>query len=152
MTTEPADIKLTPKQERFCVEYVKDCNGRRAAIAAGYAESSAHVQASQNLIKPNIASRIEVLAAQRTQRTELNREMVLSRLIMEAHDENNPGAVRVQALTQLGRHLGLFTDKLDITTNLREIALSEAREVGLPDAEAIAIAEEIDRELKAGKL
>lgn len=55
------DDALPPMQERFCQEYVKDLNGRQAAIRAGYAENSAEVQASQLLRKTNVASRVAEL-------------------------------------------------------------------------------------------
>jgi hypothetical protein len=37
----PAMPKLTPRQQRFIAEYVKDLNGTQAAIRAGYSERSA---------------------------------------------------------------------------------------------------------------
>lgn len=53
--------KLTPKQERFCQEYIIDLNGTQAAIRAGYAERAAKEIASENLTKPNISDRIKEL-------------------------------------------------------------------------------------------
>ena len=38
--------KLNAKQRRFCEEYVKDNNGAKAAIRAGYGERSARSKAS----------------------------------------------------------------------------------------------------------
>ena len=52
-------INLTPKQIRFCQEYVIDWNGTRAAIAAGYSQDTATQMASENLRKPYIAEYIE---------------------------------------------------------------------------------------------
>ena len=37
---------LTPKQARFCEEYVIDLNGKQAAIRAGYSQRSAEYLAS----------------------------------------------------------------------------------------------------------
>ncbi|RLC69303.1 MAG: hypothetical protein DRH97_00395 [Chloroflexi bacterium] len=45
---------LTDKQKKFIVFYVQNGNGTQSAIKAGYAKDSAHVQAFENLIKPNI--------------------------------------------------------------------------------------------------
>jgi hypothetical protein len=55
--------KLTAMQEAFCQAYVADPkrNGTRAAISAGYSEQCAGVQASENLRKPNVISRIREL-------------------------------------------------------------------------------------------
>lgn len=48
--------KLTPKQEVFCYEYIKDFNATRAAAAAGYRGNDATLAAVgyENLRKPQI--------------------------------------------------------------------------------------------------
>jgi phage terminase small subunit len=46
--------KMTPKQQRFCDEYLIDLNATQAAIRAGYSEKNARNIASENLAKPNI--------------------------------------------------------------------------------------------------
>jgi phage terminase small subunit len=51
--------KLTLKQKIFVKEYVKDFNGTRAAIAAGYSEDSAALIASENIRKPYIQTAVE---------------------------------------------------------------------------------------------
>jgi len=56
--TEKEDKILSPKQILFVEEYVKNESGRDAAIKAGYAESSAHVQSHRLLQMPHIQSEI----------------------------------------------------------------------------------------------
>jgi phage terminase small subunit len=51
--------ELNPRQQRFVREYLVDLNGTQAAIRAGYKESSARQQASENLSKPYIAAAID---------------------------------------------------------------------------------------------
>ena len=46
--------KLTPKQARFCEEYLVDLNATQAAIRAGYSVESAGSIGSENLTKPEI--------------------------------------------------------------------------------------------------
>lgn len=41
---------MTPKQEKFCVEFLVDLNGTQAAIRAGYSEKTAYSQ-GQRLFK-----------------------------------------------------------------------------------------------------
>lgn len=53
---------LSPKQQRFCEEYLKDMNGTQAVIRAGYSEKGAAVQASKLLRKVNIQTQIAKLA------------------------------------------------------------------------------------------
>ena len=50
--------KLTPRQERFIAEYVKDCNGTRAAILAGYSPRTAQEQASRLLSRVIVATAV----------------------------------------------------------------------------------------------
>ena len=49
------------KHERFCTEYIKDANGKQAAIRAGYAERSAEMQASRLLRKDKVKQRVAEL-------------------------------------------------------------------------------------------
>ena len=55
VTFQEALEKLSHKQRVFVVEYIKDFNGSRAALVAGYSKKNANVIASQNLIKLNIS-------------------------------------------------------------------------------------------------
>jgi phage terminase small subunit len=59
MSKELAESKLTAREERFLIEYLKDFNGTKAAIAAGYSEISAHVLAHRLLSKANIKLRVK---------------------------------------------------------------------------------------------
>lgn len=52
------DLKMTEKQSLFCIYYVKSFNATQAAIKAGYAKDSAHVQGSVLLRNPKVAEEI----------------------------------------------------------------------------------------------
>lgn len=54
-----ADEKLTPKQRRFCEEYLKSGNATEAAKKAGYKKTSCRVIAAENLSKPAISAYIK---------------------------------------------------------------------------------------------
>lgn len=54
-----ADEKLTPKQKRFCEEYLKSGNATDAAKKAGYKEKAAHSVGAENLRKPAISAYIK---------------------------------------------------------------------------------------------
>jgi phage terminase small subunit len=58
VSEKTTERKLTPEQELFCLEYLKDFNATRAAKAAGYSEKTAAVIGWENLQKPYIQSRI----------------------------------------------------------------------------------------------
>lgn len=65
--------------DRFVVEYLRTYEGRAAALAAGYAESSAHVQASRLLADPEVKRRIREAHAALTAKIEMTTHAVLER-------------------------------------------------------------------------
>lgn len=73
-------MALTPKQQRFVEEYLVDLNATQAAIRAGYSERTARQIGDENLSKPDIASAIKAAMAERSERTEITQDMVLSEL------------------------------------------------------------------------
>jgi phage terminase small subunit len=165
-----ADSKLTPKQERFCQEYIIDLNGTQAAIRAGYSEKTARFVAAENLTKPNIQERLEQLQKKREKRTEVTQDMVVKELSLVAFgriadvtrvredglieldftdatedqkalivgvdtktryisqgEDGEPikeveckikAADKMKALELLGRHLGMFIDKSQVTVDV----------------------------------
>ena len=52
---------MTPRQEKFCVEYLIDLNATQAAIRAGYSKRTAEALASRLLRNGNIRGRIKEL-------------------------------------------------------------------------------------------
>ena len=56
---------LTDRQERFCKEYIIDCNATQAAIRAGYSPRTAYRTGADNLRKPQISARIAEMMAQK---------------------------------------------------------------------------------------
>ena len=72
--------KLSPKQEAFCLEYLKDLNATQAAIRAGYSEDSARQIGSENLSKPAIEARLKQLLDERSERTKISADRVLNEL------------------------------------------------------------------------
>ena len=71
---------LTDKQEAFCVEYLKDFNATRAALAAGYSSKTARQSASENLKKPNIQARLSELRTATGRATAVTLERVVQEL------------------------------------------------------------------------
>ena len=68
------------RHETFAREYVKDLNGTRAAIAAGYAKKSAHVTASELLSNPKVKEMVARLTKKHADKLDLSAEKVLSEL------------------------------------------------------------------------
>lgn len=73
-------MALTSKQEAFCQEYLIDFNATQSAIRAGYSEESAKQIGSDLLSKHDISARIDALKAERSARTDISADFVLSGL------------------------------------------------------------------------
>lgn len=71
---------LTPKQRRFCDEYLIDLNASQAAIRAGYSPKSAADIGSKNLKKDEIAASLSKAMAERSKRTGVNAERIIEEL------------------------------------------------------------------------
>ena len=116
---------LTPKQQRFVEEYLIDLNATQAAIRAGYSEKTAKEIGSENLTKPNIAKAIQEAQESLSNKTQLTVDIVVHGLLKEAQDyaEGSTQSARVAAWAHLGKHLGMFKDKLehDISDPLKEL-------------------------------
>ena len=116
---------LTPKQQRFVEEYLIDLNATQAAIRAGYSEKTAQEIGSENLSKPMVAKAIAEAQEKLSNKTQVTVEMVVQGLLNEAKDlsEGSTQSARVSAWAHLGKHLGMFKDKLehDISDPLKEL-------------------------------
>ncbi|MEI9581837.1 terminase small subunit [Enterobacter asburiae] len=73
--------QLTPKQQLFCREYLKDLNATQAAIRAGYSEKTANEQGARLLANVSVAKRIAELKAERNEEVGIDAAYVLRRLV-----------------------------------------------------------------------
>lgn len=92
---------LTPKQERFCVEYLVDCNATQAAIRAGYSAKTARSQGQRMLTNVDIKSKID----------ELREELKNSRIASAVE--------RMEFLTQVMR--GEITEEVVLVTKQKGV-------------------------------
>ncbi|MDX1390551.1 MAG: terminase small subunit [Acidobacteriota bacterium] len=120
---------LTEKQRRFVEEYLVDLNATQAAIRAGYSEKTATVIGHENLTKPHIKALSAEIRAEQTERTPVDADMVIEGLLAEARNHSNPGSVRVSAWSWIGKHLAMFTDKVEVTERER-VEIREVRVKG----------------------
>ena len=122
--------ELSPKEERFCQEYVLDYNGTKAAIRTGYKKSNAASQATRLLKKAEVSARVRELQREMAERLALSQDFVVTQLIETYNQckEATPvmrynydtgemeetgmyqfdGKNALKALELLGKHLGMF--------------------------------------------
>ena len=132
--------KLTPKQQIFCLEYLKDMNATRAAIAAGYPKNSARSIGSENLSKPDIQAYLTKQLNKLTERLELDADKIVMDVVavkqrcmqeLKPKTEKDPDGNWIEtgefvfdaksalkASELLMRHLGLLNDKLKVSGTL----------------------------------
>lgn len=68
---------LTPKQERFCQEYMVDLNGTQAAIRAGYSKNGADIAAIRLLGNTSCAAYIQSIQAKLAKKFEVTQDRIL---------------------------------------------------------------------------
>lgn len=106
---------LTPKQQRFVEEYLIDLNATQAYIRAGFSEKLANTNAAKLLQNTTIAKAIEDARKEVSEKVLITTEMVVKGLLKEAQDyaEGSTQSARVSAWAHLGKHLGMFKDKIE---------------------------------------
>lgn len=118
---------LTTRQGVFVKEYLCDLNATQAAIRAGYSAKTAMEQGYQLLHKPSVKAAIDELTQARAERVLITADDVLSsikRIRDKAEaDEKNGDALKANEL--LGKHLKLFTDKVEHSGEFSVRSLSE---------------------------
>lgn len=108
--------KLTDKQKRFCDEYLVDLNATQAYIRAGYAvkdESVAKVNACRLLTNANAVTYIAERQKKRSDKVEWTAEEILRDIKSIAKDVNNEIRDRLKAYELGGKHIGMWTDKVE---------------------------------------
>lgn len=129
---------MNDKQKRFCDEYLIDLNATQAAIRAGYSEKTAYSIGWENLRKPEILEYLSKRQKDRQKRTEVDQSKVVEEYskIAFVDLENDPlvnyGLVKadhkLKALDKLGQHIGMFTDKVELTGNV-DVAMVDKRHI-----------------------
>jgi phage terminase small subunit len=132
--------KLNEKRKRFCEEYVVDLNGTQAAIRAEYSAKTANEQAARLLADVSVQEYIQELMNARAERVQINADYVLNTIVetiercrqVESVRDKKGERVLVQTpdgelaaafvfdaknvlkgTELLGRHLKMFTDKVE---------------------------------------
>ena len=124
---------MTPRQRKFCDEYLISGNATDAAIKAGYSPKTAKQTGSENLAKPDLKAYIETELEKLHSAKIADAEEVmkyLTSVMVGEHTEEIPilcgdgcqeltqkevGAKeRLKAAELIGKRYGMFTDKVGV--------------------------------------
>lgn len=128
---------LSQKQERFCMEYIKDLNAKQAAIRAGYAPKRAGEQGYSILQKPEAKAYIAEIMEAKNKELIADQDEILKYLTSVMRGENKSIEIvvegtgdgtsaartmekepsekdRLKAAELLGKRYGLYTDKMSV--------------------------------------
>lgn len=134
-------MALTPKQQLFVAEYIKDMNASRAAEAAGYSPDTAYSQGHRLLKHAEIAEAIELAMDERARAVGIDAQWVLQQAVTlhrrcmqdvtpmlnrkgeQVVDEDGApvfqfnAAGAAKALELVGKHVGIgaFSEKLALS-------------------------------------
>lgn len=82
---KPRERDLSARERLFAAEYLKDLNGTKAAIRAGFSEKSAAELASRLLRKVKVVAEVDRLNSARLAKVNASSQSVLERLLEEAN-------------------------------------------------------------------
>ena len=117
---------LTPKQAAFVLEYVRNgMNGTQAAIAVGYAPSSAHLRAKEMLDNKFVEAALHAYVNEAATRSKVTVEKVLldlelaKNLALEPYVDSNGNIKRdlgsfLKATELQGKYLKMFSEKINL--------------------------------------
>jgi len=104
---------LTPRQEKFCLEYMKTGDPEHAFKVAGYKSKRLKAGANRLFEKPLIQIRLNEIREQALKDIKVNAEKVIDRILevydaaMQESDYTNAN----RAMESVGKHLGMFVDR-----------------------------------------
>ena len=124
---------LTPRQQKFCDEYLISGNATDAAIKAGYSRKTAKQTGSENLSKPDLRAYIDEQLAKIHSAKIADAEEVMKYLTSVMRGEHTEQVLklvgegvqtvtdidvsakeRLKAAELIGKRYGLFTDKVGL--------------------------------------
>lgn len=127
---------MTERVERFIAEYLREPNATKAAKLAGYSEKTAYSQGQRLLKNVEVKRRIDATHEKATRRAEITVARVVEGIASIATNPDARDADRLKAWELLGRHLAMFTDRVQIDhTYLQSYIRGKLEEVGV-DVEA----------------
>ena len=143
-----AGKKLSIKQQSFCQEFLKHFNGTKSyqLVYSIVKENVAAASASRLLRNVKIQAFLTVLTAKQAEKAEITVEWViqeLKQLYTRCQSSlTSKGAIAgaTKQLELLGKHIGMWIDRSELTINIKEVKVMVIQIQGviakhIPDAE-----------------
>ena len=101
---------MNDKQERFCMEYVKDLSATQAYIRAGYSPNGAAQGAERLLRKVDVSEKVEMLQAEIRKQNEITLDKVVEDLIQDRNSARDKGVytAAIRATIEIAKLHGLY--------------------------------------------
>ena len=110
--------KTNPRREAFVRHYLETGNATKAAIAAGYSEKSAAAAGSRLLTISEIEGAIDNALLRQAELSDISATYVLEGIRAIADAPSARHADKLRALELLGKHLKLFSDRVEQDTQI----------------------------------
>lgn len=108
---------LTPKQKKFCDEYLKTGNLQKSAIAAGYSPKTASVMAAENIKKPRIAEYLKTRTEKADKKQIADLTEILTFLTDVVRDDTASKTDRLKAADMRLKSLGAYLERMQADVN-----------------------------------
>lgn len=105
---------MTPKQEAFAIEYLKDKNATQAAIRAGYSKKTARSIACEMLARPDIQQFVRERQEEALRNATVTVDGIVDQLRDIAANPLSKDSDRIRALELIGKYLGMFTERVEM--------------------------------------
>jgi phage terminase small subunit len=105
---------MTPKQEAFAIEYLKDKNATQAAMRAGYSKKTAASIAWELLEKPDIKQFIGQKQEEALKNATVTVDGIVEQLRAISANPLAKDSDRIRALELIGKYLGMFTERVEM--------------------------------------
>lgn len=119
-------MKLSARRTKFVEEYILDHNGTRAARAAGYSVTSAHVASSRLLRNDKVKAAIALKTHEMAQQYEMSKSRVITEVqaaIKVAENKFDAGAM-IRGWVEIGKLLGYYAPEvIELAVNAESRAL-----------------------------
>jgi phage terminase small subunit len=105
---------MTPKQEAFAIEYLKDKNATQAAIRAGYSAKTARSIACEMLARSDIQQFVRQRQEEALKNATVTVDGIVEQLRAIAANTLAKDSDKIRALELIGKYLGMFTERVEM--------------------------------------